>query len=199
MKRILILCVAFALTAMAFSPTVFAGSTKQYKNKHFGYSLRYPKKWWIGQLDKQSGSPAVRFATTRDDVVFTPNENPKGAVVKLRVEDVRVLENTIPSFSKVRTAADWLAWQRSQQNATTTAHLGPFTDEEIAVGRYAAIRTRYLNRPLLTITIVTPAYGYAYMIDYFGTPKAFEKNTPEFQEILSSLAFQEPKGRKSSD
>lgn len=181
------------LVLVAFAPALHAEKLKDYTNTKYGYSLKYPAKWFIAYLGRTEADAAVvRFAFEEGDTEFAEGSE-IGLVIEIIVSDIAELKGMGARFPPIKTPEDWLKWERSNRDKEEADHIGPFVDEGVTVGGLAGIKTTYKKPifkgagPAIELVLYNPAKDIIISIKYLGKNPEYEKNLKVFEDLLKSL------------
>ena len=168
-----------------------------YYNRKYHYSLKFPQSWLIGyEGASKETAETVWFVSHEADLERTSGDLLKGVQVMIVVEDLDAFKKEDPSLSKIRTAKDWLEWERTYQVDFESESRGKPEDSDLEVNGIKMVKSAFLE-PLypdevpkkIEVTFFDPSGVYLFKILYEGFEPAFSQNQALFDDILSSFNF----------
>lgn len=185
MKKISVLFLFVLLTAQ--SPLLGAGTANvSYSNAKYDFSFSYPSTWRLGFFGESRDTASVVWAVSdAGDVEPSDGGLPRGAKVEIMANDLKELKDMDPRFPDIKSAKDWLDWERSGGSKAVKGGGKAHKDEKVVVAGYEAIRSAKKNK----ILIVLLRSNTVYRIQYLGSKTAYLKNIGTFEDIVKSITF----------
>jgi len=163
-------------------PELQAGDGR-YVNKFYGLALDYPENWYLGHEGE-----SLEMATSFWLVSHLPEEGSEeivGVRVDFVVYDIAQAASKEEYFPPVSSAADWVVWERSgEQNTTSTP---TYVEEEMELSGSLAVQTVYQDPAEKVITVLGPYSNYVYRLTLSGSQVDYDNNLAEFNDILESF------------
>jgi len=167
-----------------------------YQNNKFGYSVDYPKDWFLGFFgESKPQAQVVFFVTDKGDLQATDGGPPLGAKVEIIVQDLKELKEMDTSMSHIDTIDEYVKWQNIYQVGFDTEMQGECIEENIKIGTTDAIR-EICDNPVeagfgkvRNIKLLSPDMNYVYIIQYLGREPEYSNNTDMFDKIYKSISL----------
>jgi len=187
-KNTFLLFSVIAFTSISLTPSwLEAGNLKRYENKKYGYSIEYPKRWWVGVMGPHKKyATKIKFTEERSDARFTFGAAPSGDVIEVTVENLAQIVKDNPGSPALASAVQWLAWNRSSADSSGIT----FTDEALTVAGTSAVKTKYVGQPKLQVTIKNPNAALVYVVTCTAPAESFDKFLSTCYESIQTFAFQ---------
>lgn len=193
MKPNIVVCLLIVAAVLAAPVPLHSAKQKEYKNTKYGYSLKYPSAWFITYLGKSEGDAVVvKFAESEVDAQFTDSAE-TGPVVEIIVSDLKELKGMGAKLPEIKTAADWIAWDRSNWDEEEKKRIGEYKDEPVSLSGLEGVRIVFKTPafpgagPAIEVILYNPLKELLYDIKYIGMKPAYDKGLKIFEDVLKSF------------